>query len=177
MDKFQKICIGLSSLSLIIASMAVVITWSSKSKKLAYVNTLKLMDQVELMGQVKETIKEQEQEAQKRLDTLDTEYRASLFAFEKDQKKLNKGQKQKEVQKLEYMKNQLIHYHAGVKETISKNRKDLLSANLVKINEVIKAWGREKGYDIILATSSGNIAYANDALDITDAIADKINHP
>lgn len=176
MNKMQKICLSLSILAVFLASVSLTLTWSSGAKKIAYVNSAKLLDKVDLIGQVKETIKKQEDDAQKRIDTLDMEYRTRLFSFEKNQNKLSKMQKQTERKQLEFLQNQLLNYHASLKESISKNREEMMRTNLIKINEIITIWAKDNNYDIILATTtSGNIAYANDKMDVTDAIADKIN--
>lgn len=52
-----------------------------------------------------------------------------------------------------------------------------MTADVVnEVNAFLKEYGEEKGYTIIMAaTEYGNIAYADEDLDITDEVLERLN--
>jgi outer membrane protein len=108
-------------------------------------------------------------------DTLMAEFQNELKRYEKDLTKMSTKEKQLSTQLLETKRNQILQYQQATQQKSQQNMQQKSQTVLVNINKYISEYGKEKGYKIIFATTNGNIAYADQGIDITEEIIKKIN--
>jgi outer membrane protein len=71
---------------------------------------------------------------------------------------------------------QLLRYREAIEQQAQRENQRLTQAVLAEINAYLKQYGKQQGYTFILgATESGNIVYAADEADITEAVLKGLN--
>ncbi|HWZ20999.1 MAG TPA: OmpH family outer membrane protein [Cytophagaceae bacterium] len=146
-----------------------------KNEKMAYIDTSKLMEKSKEIQAVR---KQNELEAQKvkaNSDTLMAEFQEELKRYEQGLSRMTSKEKQLSTQLLETKRNQIIQYQQATQQKVQQEEQQKTQAILVNINKYISDYGKSKGYKIIFATTNGNIAYAEQGMDITEEIINGIN--
>jgi len=71
---------------------------------------------------------------------------------------------------------QLKEYQQALNTQAKQEDSKLTAEVIAQINAFIKKYGERRGYTIVMAaTDYGNIAYADEGLDITDDVLDGLN--
>ena len=114
------------------------------------------------------------------MDAKTAEWKKNIQTLEEELTKLNKEMlengsrwsKQELQSKEDFMKQKQKDYNKyvrAIQEKANQTEGDLLKPVYSEINSKIEAFGKDKGYDIILGTiSGGNILYAHKSKDLTD---------
>lgn len=166
------------SLIVIIAIYAAVISTINLiiSPKIGYVNSNTLLVKYKGAIEAREKIKEQTEEWQKNIRTLEIEL------SQLNQKILNKSDEwDKKTRKLKQeafakKQNELLRYSRSVNEKAAKLEQELMQPVFDTLNAYMKDFGKEHGYDMIFGTvAGGNILFAQQAYDLTDEILSYIS--
>jgi outer membrane protein len=158
--------------AVVIAGLIVVIALLfDKKDSIVYVDSVQLMAKYKGMESVRKNLNSKSQIIQSKLDTLRNEVQEAIATIDKLRETANLGNL-REMEKLATIKQQnYINYEQAVKEQFQKEEDALSGQLLNKINDYLKRYGKEKGYAIILAASPyGNIAYAEEAKNITNEV-------
>lgn len=147
----------------------------TKNEKIAYIDTSKLMENSKEIQSLKKKGEADAQAMKSNSDTLMMEFQEELKKYEKDLAIMSKKEKQLSTQLLETKRNQILQYQQAVKQKAQQEEQQKTQAVLVNINKRIEEYGKAKGYKVIFATTNGNIAYADEAINITDDIVLLIN--
>lgn len=161
---------------LTIAIIALTIVVFTRSEKVAYIDTSKLLSKSNEMQNLKKQLEKEQTSIAGNIDTLTTELQNSLKEYEKSQSKMSPKEKQLSQELLRNKQQQLIQYQQAVQQKVQGEEQKKTQEVLNTINARIKEYGERKGYKLILATSGGNIAYGDQAADITEEIAQLINN-
>jgi outer membrane protein len=70
---------------------------------------------------------------------------------------------------------QFIQSIWGPSGLVVKRNEEVLRPIITKIQTILAKIGAEQGYDLILDAANGNILYADQALDLTQAVIDELN--
>jgi outer membrane protein len=172
--KNEKIIIG--SISILFATViALSIVIFTRSERMAYIDTSKLMDGSKEIQALKKQNQLESQKLKANEDTLMTEFQSELKKYEKDLAGMSSKEKQLTTQLLETKRNQIIQYQQATQQKVQQDDQQKTQAILTNINKYIAEYGKDKGYKIIFATTNGNIAYAEKGIDITEEIIKGIN--
>jgi outer membrane protein len=143
---------------------------------IVYVDAMKLMNGYNGM---KEARKEYEAKAEiwkSNLDSLQTELESKINEYQTKQASLTVKEKELTEELLQSKQQQFMNYQQVISEKIQKEDQELTTKVLAKVNDYIKKYGEDKGYDIIMAaTQYGNIVYSDKGKDITDMVLDGLN--
>jgi outer membrane protein len=169
-----KIAVAVQTVALIII-IALIIKVNSESVKIAYVDSAKLMDKSKAIQALQKQLKLDSDKSSANLDSLVAEFEGSMKDYEKSLSKMSVKEKQLAQQLLQTKQNQLVQYQQAIKQKTSQDEQTRLQEVLKGINVYISEYGKKNGYKVILATSNGNIAYADTAIDITEEVIEEIN--
>jgi outer membrane protein len=173
--KSNLVVLSVALLSLIVASASFALHFTSKNK-IVYVDALKLISNYKGMEVARNGLNAKSAVWKKNLDTLKSEFDHTVSDFEKNKKSASARENKLAEELIASKQNQYLNYEQTVKEAYQKEDKELSEEILKTINNYIKRYGEKEGYTIILsATHYGNIAYADNALDITDIILKGLN--
>lgn len=147
----------------------------STKKDMAYVDTAKLMSQYKGMADVKKAIELKAKAWQSKMDTLTQEIEGDIKKYEKERAQMSEREKKTTEELIGRKQEQFMQFKQASQNKEVQEEQKITSDALVKINEVITEYGKANSYTIIFGTSSGNIVYANDGINITDAIVQVLN--
>lgn len=167
--------IGLVVINLILTGSSLLSQFIFK-EKLVYVDAMKLVTNYKGMEIAKKELDVKSQGWNANLDTLRRELEEAVAGYEKSKKLLSTREKQLTEELLKAKQDQYLNYQEVVKSTFQKTDQEYSAKILGKVNDYIKRYGEEHGFTIIFAaTQYGNIAYANNDLDITDELLQGLN--
>jgi outer membrane protein len=163
---------------LTVIGIAVLITLQLRSNdSIVYVDAIKLMNGYTGM---KEARKEYEAKAiiwKANVDSLKIELESKIKDYQAKQATLTDKEKQLTEELLQTKQQQFMNYQQVISEKIQKEDQELTTKVLARVNDYIKKYGEDKGYDIIMAaTQYGNIVYSDKGKDITDRVLEGLNN-
>jgi len=133
----------------------------SREKDVVYVNPNKLLQGYHGATAQHELFQAKTRDWQLRIDSLGTELQA-----------LGKAPAATRAAK----EQQLLRYREAIEQQAQRENQRLTQAVLAEINAYLKQYGKQQGYTFILgATETGNIVYAADEADITEAVLKGLN--
>jgi len=144
-------------------------------QKTGYINTAVLMEKATVIAHIKSEVKIEVDKAKSNIDTLQQEFENQMKVYERNLSAMTTKEKELSQQLLNVKRQELIRYQQAVEEKLSGEEQKKTGEALKAINGYISEYGKEKGYTIIFATVNGNIAYADEAIDITEEIIKGVN--
>ncbi|MGB0523977.1 MAG: OmpH family outer membrane protein [Flammeovirgaceae bacterium] len=159
-----------------VTTAAIFFFFLNSHPKLAYVDSQKLLANYEGMQQAQKAFQAKAVAWQANVDTLGKALQVKLAHHEKNLTTMTKREKQLSVELLKTKKQQLQQYQQAVGQKAQEEEQKAMQAVLEEVNAFLEAYGKEQGYQVILAaTQAGNIAYADESIDITDEVVEKLN--
>jgi outer membrane protein len=149
--------------------------FNKKTISMAYVDSAKLMTDYQGMKEVKKILESKDKVWQASLDTLAQELQNDIKKYEKERGKMSDREKQTTEELLGRKQQQFMQYKEASKNKVAEEGQKITNEALMKMNAVITEFGKSNNYTIIFGTNSGNIVYANDAINITDEILQELN--
>ena len=140
--------------------------------KSAYINSKVLLEQSPQAIAANSKLKEQFGEREKSLRDLAKTIQEMEQTYKNDSAIMSAEQKKKAEDNIIQNKRRFQFEQQSLKEDLQAKQRELLQELQVSIRTVIRTYGKEQGYDFIFTDSS--IAYASDAMDITDEILEEL---
>ena len=110
------------------------------------------------------------------IDTLGNELDEIINKFIRDSINMSANEKLLSRQLIETKRKQFIQYRDAIQQKAQQEDQKMTQDIISKMNAFVKEYGKENNYTIIMgATTMGNIVYAEEAIDLTDEILEKIN--
>jgi outer membrane protein len=148
----------------------------SSKQELVYVDSQKLVAGYKGMQAAKESFKAKTEVWNANLDTLRVQVETKMSEYESKAKQLSAREKELMEELIQTKQEQYLNYQQVIKEKVQKEDQELTKQVLDKVNDFIKRYGEEKGYDIIFAaTMYGNIVYSKSNLDVTADVLQGLN--
>jgi len=175
-SKFSKANFILSLIS-IVSVIALSVYVFSIPQKFVYVNTAKLINDYKGM-QVARTLYQKKAALWKaNIDTLTNEVQQKIMSYEKESSKLSTKERQLTQELIHTKQKLLMDYQQAMNTQAQQEDAKMTGEVLQQINAYLKKYGEDKGYKIVMAaTEYGNIAYADEGLDITEAVLEGLNN-
>jgi len=162
----------LSFLGVIIIS-AVVFTTPAK---IAYVDSAKLINEYRGMQDARKAYQQKASVWKANVDTLTMEVQQQIMKYEKEHSRLSTKEQKLTEELIRVKQKQLMDYQQAMNAQAQQEDQKMTGEVVAQINAYIKKYGQFKGYNIVMAaTQYGNIAYADDGLDITDEVLEGLN--
>lgn len=170
-----------NSISIVVAVLAIVLSVLSiykttKSTELVYVDVNKLIEGYEKTKTIRADFKVKASQMQSNVDSIVKNWQTELQDYEKTRSKMTKKELALKQELLSNKQQQVNNYQEAVKRQLQDEDQKNTQTILNDINDYVKSYGKEKGYDIIFgATGSGNIMYAKDETDLTEKVLESLN--
>jgi outer membrane protein len=125
-------------------------------------------------AQQKQTTEQTRLKAQ--ADSLKIHFENSIREFNASYTSLAKKEQDNRRELLAIEENALKNFIQNSEQKLKESDEQLTTGVLNQINSFIEEYGKEKGYDLILGTTtSGNILFAKEYMDITDDVLKALN--
>ena len=136
--------------------------------KSAYISTKALLDKSPQAVAANKALQAEFGEREQSLRNLAGSIQQMEKNYQNDNAIMSAEQKKKAESKIVQNKRKFQFEQQSLKEDLQSKQRELLQKVQLSIRGVIQAYGKEKGYDFIFTDAS--VAYASDAVNITDEI-------
>jgi outer membrane protein len=164
-------------IAVVVALAVVIFKQLDSDRRIVYVDSMKLVSQYEGMKAARQELEAKVSVWKSNVDSLKAELEQKIAVYEKGKGKMSATERNLTEELLTTKQEQFMNYQQVIEEKIRKEDQELTNKVLSKVNDYIKNYGRDKGYEIIMAaTQVGNIVYAKEGNDITDEIVKGLNN-
>lgn len=159
----------------LIASIVLFVAGGRRTK-IGYVRTTELIYGFAGMKEAHEAYEKKRQEWQSLLDSLNADYQTSLSAYTTEHAALSATAQTEREGLLRKQKENLDGQRMALETRIREEDQRMTQGVLNQVNSMTQQYGKEHGYDLILATTqSGNILYGDVGIDITKELLEVLN--
>jgi outer membrane protein len=145
-------------------------------QKVVYVDSAKLLNDYKGMQAARAAYQQKAVTWKANIDTLTNEVQQQIFTYEKESPKMSAKERQLSQELIRTKQNQLAQYQNALNTQAQQEDQKMTGEVVSQINAYLKKYGESKGYKIILAaTEYGNLAYADEQLDITAEVLEGLN--
>ncbi|HEY9045015.1 MAG TPA: OmpH family outer membrane protein [Ohtaekwangia sp.] len=171
----QRILLAIGILNLL-AIIILSITVFASDQKVVYVDSSKLLNQYKGMEAARAAYQQKANTWKANIDTLANEVQQQIFNYEKESKAMTAKERQLSQELIRNKQKQFGEYQQAMNTQAQQEDAKMTREVVTQINAYLKKYGEANGYKIILAaTEYGNLAYADEGLDITDEVLTGLN--
>jgi outer membrane protein len=171
----QRFLVGIGILNLL-AIIILSITVFTNNEKVVYVDSSKLLNNYKGMQAARAVYQQKANAWKANIDTLASEVQQQIFTYEKESPKMTAKERQLTQELIHNKQKQFAYYQQAMNTQAQQEDAKMTGDVVTQINAYLKKHGELKGYKIILAaTEYGNLAYADEGLDITDEVLEGLN--
>lgn len=164
----------LSSGALIVGVVSLVIVLGAE--KIAVVRTADLVSEYRGMDDARAVYERRKQEWQREIDTLESDYRASVNALNKEWSQLGPAEQEKRRNLVHVQEQNLMQYAQSLDRKIREEEDRLMEGVLAQVNDAVREYAEKYGYDVIYgATPEGSILHGDAQVDITEDLLEALN--
>ncbi len=155
----------------IIIVLISVLTLTSCTQKIGFVNTEKLIQDYKGTKAAEAVLKERSTQIQAELTRMET-------AFQEKVKKMSKRQLNKKMNELNQENNFIQQQRQNAQYTLQGESQKSLEKVSKKVNDFVKKYAKDNGYKFILGTVelNGSVMYGHEDVDITYDILKELNN-
>lgn len=165
--------IALVNLTLIVG---VIVFLMLNKQKIVYVDANKLINGYQRMIDAREVYKGKVNVWKSNIDTLASELTQKVKEFEQDKSNMSPREVIVTKELIATKESQFRDFQQAMNTKAQQEDEEMTKKILDEINGYLKQYGKRNGYTIILAaTTYGNIAYAEEELDLTEQILEELN--
>ena len=161
--------------ALLLAVFLVLYTFLFGNTKVAYVDSGKLLNGYKAMVEARKEFDKKEATWKANVDTLTHDVQDAIKKYEKTAAMGTDKEKQLARELITTRQKQLYDYQAAAKQNAGQEEQRLTQNVLSTVNSYLLRYGKKHGYKIILVAANGNIAYADNDMDITDKVVEDLN--
>jgi outer membrane protein len=148
-----------------------------KSERIAYVDSNKLVNGYQGMIDAREVYQKKAAGWKANIDTLANEVQQQIFQYEKDSPKMSAKERELSKELIRTKQKQLADYQQALNSQAQQEDSQMTNDVMTQMNAYIKKYGENNNYKIVFAaTEYGNIAYADESLDITEKVLEGLNN-
>lgn len=173
----QPSVINYISLAVALTALLLVgILFLKQEDKIVYVDAVKLISQYKGLESSRKKLESKRAEWKMRLDTLENEFKIVMEEYKLKKNTVSKKELSRSEELIKSKQQVYLNYQQALRDESKKQDDELAREILNKVNDYLKRYGKGSKYKIILAaTQLGSIAYADEALDITDEVLKGLN--
>lgn len=170
----QRILLGLGVLNLLFVIFLTVLFF--RHQQTVYVDSAKLMNGYKGMQDARAAYQQKAGAWKANIDTLASEVQKQIFAYEKESPRMSAKERQLSQELIRTKQKQFADYQQAMNSQAQQEDAKMTSEVVTQVNAYLKKYGEANGYKVILAaTEYGNIAYADESLDITEKVLEGLN--
>jgi outer membrane protein len=141
-----------------------------------YVDINKLMQGYERTKIVRAEFEAKAKTLNANVDSLLADWQDELKRYEKERSSMTEKELELQQELLANKQQQINNYQQAIQKQIQQEDQKSSQTLVNDINDFVKAYGEEHGYDIIFgANGQGNIMYASKGSDLTEEILTELN--
>lgn len=158
-----------------IAAVAILMV-SCNEQKTAYVDTTKVIQEYKEMKEVEAEFSSKSDSVRKQLDSVARTFQQEVQEYQSQMNSLSDAERQEREREL-MQKQQMIQQQQQMQSNRLREESTAVMDSLVeKVKDYVKTYGEENDYTYIFGSNeSANIMYAEEGLDITEEILEKLN--
>lgn len=170
----HKITLPLAVIAIILSISTFFISRHSSSQ--VYVDVNRLLEGYERTKLVRSDFNKKAKALQSNVDSLLTDWQKDLKKYEKERSSYSKKELSLKEELLATKQEQITRYQQAIRKQIQEEDKKSTQTVINDINDLVKEYGKRKGYKIIFgANGGGNIMYADKSSDLTEEILLELN--
>lgn len=171
MDKIFKILVIVSLLASGIAFYK-----SVRQPKIAYIRSSELIYSYQGMKEAQQLFQTKKSKNQANVDTVRIELERAFNQFSREISLLNEKEKNERRALLRAQEENYLRYAQSIKDAEKKDEMEMTEGVLNQVNSFVEIYSKEHGYNLVMGTTnSGNLLYADEAMDITNDVLKAIN--
>jgi outer membrane protein len=144
--------------------------------RIAFVRTREMVYQYSGMQEAQNRYKSKQAGWEHEIDSLETEFRLRVDTLRISAALLRPEQLEARKRELALQRSSLDERRNDLESQASKEDMELTQGVLSQVNSFIEGYGKDHGYDIIVGTTTtGNVLYGADALDVTEDVLNQLN--
>jgi len=168
------------ALTLSITSFCIIIFFAfsffNKRHDLVYVDSAQLMNNYKGMIDARKVFQQKASSWKANTDTLAVELQIQISRYEKEGNKMTAKERELNQELIRNKQQRLAEYKQAVNAMAQQEDAEMTKKVIDQVNNYLKKYGKEKGYKIIFAaTEYGNLAYAEEGLDVTKVVLEGLN--
>lgn len=150
--------------------------FSYQRSSIVYVDSNQLINNYKGMQDARKAYQQKAVSWKANVDTLTIEVQRQIMQYEKESTKMTTKERQLSQELIRTKQKQLMDYQQAMNTQAQQEDNKMTTEVISQINSYIKKYGERKGYTIVMAaTDYGNIAYAEEGLDITAEVLEGLN--
>ena len=171
----HKLPLGLNTL-LLVGLLGLYYLHFASSEKLAYVDSVKLLNNYQGMQEARKAYQKEMTIWQANIDTLSKDVQAALQKHQAELSKMNDKERKLSEELVRTKQQQLVQYQKAIQEKATLEDRKMTQSVVTQVNKFISEYGTSHRYKVILvANESGNIAYAEEGMDVTEKVLQGLN--
>ena len=149
---------------------------SCNEDKTAYVDTTRLIKEYSEMKEVESEFTSRSEKVKQQLDSVAKGFQQEVMEYQENMATMSQAERQAKEQEL-MQKQQMLQQQQQMTSGQLRQESDAVVDSLItKVKDFVKDYGKENDYKYIFGSNeSANIMYAEEGLDITDEILEKLN--
>jgi outer membrane protein len=152
------------------------IYYFTRKQEIVYVDSVQLVNNYKGMQAARKTYQLKASTWKANIDTLVSEVQNQIKQYEKESGKMTAKVRQLSQELIKTKQNQLAEYQRALNTQAQQEDSKMTNEVVSQINAYLKKYGKDHGYKIVMAaTEYGNIAYAEEGLDITTEVLEGLN--
>ena len=170
----NKALLALVGLAIVISGFA--IYKSMHPVKIAYIRSAEMIYAYEGMKDAQKVYQEKMKAWQSNVDTLRLELERNFNKYTNESAKLSPKEKAEKQVLLSQQQQNYNQYAQTMKEKSKKEEQTMTEGVLNQVNSFIEEYSKKQGYDMVIGTTtSGNLLYAKEDMDITQSVLKALN--
>ncbi len=171
-----RIFYAITAINLLLWILFVVNFFDRPMQQMAYVNSSKIINAYEGMKVARKNFEAKTLTWKTNIDSLAGELNKQIIEYERTNARMSVKERALSQELIKTKQEQLAQYQQAMQARAREEDTKMTKAILEQINSYIADYGKERGFAMILAvTEYGNIAYANEGLDLTEEVIEGLN--
>jgi outer membrane protein len=147
----------------------------ANNNKIVYVDSAKLLNGYKGMLEARKEFEKKHSAWQANIDSLTRDVQDAIKKYGKSISLGTDKEKQLAKELIGSKQKELYDYQNAIKQNESQEEERLNQSVFTTVDAYLLRFGKKQGYKMILIATNGNIAYADDASDITDRVVEDLN--
>lgn len=144
--------------------------------KTAYVDTTTLIQEYAEMKEVEARFTSRSEVMQREFDSIARGFQEDVQAYQEEAESMSQAQRQEMEGQLMQRQQSLQRQQQQMGGSLREESDQVIDSIVIKVKDFVKDYGQENDYTYIFGSNeSANIMYAEEGLDITDEILEKLN--
>lgn len=160
---------------LLVIAVALILA-SCTQTKIGYIDVEVLMKDYEATKQLEDNLKAKQEKMAKELDSLGAPFQVKVQNYYKNAQRMSAKKRQETEAALQQEQQLLQLKQQEAAKSLQEENQKQSEVLTKKVDSFVTDYAKLNGYNIILGTTAqGTVMYGDDAMDVTEALLEKLN--